>query len=170
MSRCKTRHMNRIVEALADGSVEVDQSPLGIVQYLIFEDADCDLRVRLHLLGRLEIAWKLRSLHHVATGLNQLHGQQIVHQDVKPSNILVFNEKNSKIADLGSASSVEPAVPVTTVPMRETRLCPHRSSLRTLRSGMEHPSPGMRPLAPWEHGGFPLYGVDDEQPHARGNP
>lgn len=104
LNQCKTRHMDRIVEALADGSVEVDQSPIGIVQYLIFEDADCDLRARLHLLGRLEVAWKLRSLHHIATGLYQLHRQQIAHQDVKPSNVLVFDGKTSKIADLGCAS------------------------------------------------------------------
>jgi serine/threonine protein kinase len=33
-----------------------------------------------------------------------LHSANIAHQDVKPSNILVFEEKVSKIADLGSAS------------------------------------------------------------------
>ena len=86
LGECKTRRMDRIVEALAnvealaDGSVEVDQSAIGVVQYLIFEDADCDLRVRLHLLGSVEVAWKLRSLHHISTGLLQLHGQKIAHQ------------------------------------------------------------------------------------------
>jgi len=104
LNQCKARHMDKIVQALADGSVQVDQSPLGNVQYLIFEDADCDLRVRLHLLGRLELAWKLRSLHHIATALSQLHGHQIAHQDLKPSNVLVFDQNTSKIADLGSAS------------------------------------------------------------------
>jgi serine/threonine protein kinase len=84
--------------------VEVDRSAIGIVQYLIFEDADGDIRGRLHLLGLLEVAWKLRSLHHIATGLHQLHGQRIAHQDIKPSNVLVFDGKGSKIADLGSAS------------------------------------------------------------------
>jgi serine/threonine protein kinase len=68
------------------------------------ECADGDIRTRLHLLGQLELAWKLRSLHHIATGLYQLHGQTIAHQDVKPSNILVFDGTTSKIADLGCAS------------------------------------------------------------------
>jgi serine/threonine protein kinase len=105
LGKCRTRNMDRIVLALADGSVQVDaSSPIGIVQYVIFECAECDLRIRLHLLGDLELAWKLRSLHHIATGLSQLHGQQVAHQDVKPSNVLVFDGKTLKIADLGSAS------------------------------------------------------------------
>ena len=105
LNECRACHMDRIVLALADGSVVVDpSSPIGVVQYLIFESADCDLRVGLHLLGDLEIAWKLRSLHHIATGLNQLHVREVAHQDLKPSNILVFDGKVSKIADLGCAS------------------------------------------------------------------
>lgn len=104
LEQCKARRMDRVVQAIEDGAVEVDQSAIGRVQYLILECADGDIRARLHLLGRLELAWKLRSLHHIATGLHQLHGQHIAHQDVKPSNVLVFDGRVSKIGDLGSAS------------------------------------------------------------------
>ncbi|MDQ2891177.1 MAG: protein kinase [Gemmatimonadota bacterium] len=51
-----------------------------------------------------DTAWVLRSLHHVASGLMQLHNAEIAHQDLKPSNVLVFGSKSSKIADLGSAA------------------------------------------------------------------
>jgi eukaryotic-like serine/threonine-protein kinase len=104
LQECKQRKMDRVVQALADGSVKVDDSDIGVVQYLIFEDGDCDLRARLHLLGEFEVAWKLRSLHHIATGLNQLHSRQIAHQDLKPSNVVVFKGTTSKLADLGCAS------------------------------------------------------------------
>jgi eukaryotic-like serine/threonine-protein kinase len=67
--------------------------------------ADCDVRSFLGgLSARIDLAWKLRSLHHVATGIHQLHSAGIAHQDVKPSNILVFDRATSKVADLGSAS------------------------------------------------------------------
>src|SRR5262249_18446714 len=34
----------------------------------------------------------------------QLHGRDIAHQDLKPSNLLVFEDLSAKIADLGRAS------------------------------------------------------------------
>jgi serine/threonine protein kinase len=45
-------------------------------------------------------------LHHVAVGLQQLHGKNIAHQDLKPSNVLIFEKDDvgAKIADLGRAS------------------------------------------------------------------
>jgi serine/threonine protein kinase len=46
-------------------------------------------------------AWKLRSLHNVATGIKQLHSIRISHQDIKPSNVFIFDKKISKIGDLG---------------------------------------------------------------------
>ena len=102
---CAKRKMDRIVMALEDGSVKVDDSLFGTVNYLIFEHAEGgDVRTHLAILGRVEVAWKLRCLHHIATGLHQLHSAQVAHQDVKPSNVLVFGGGTSKIADLGSAS------------------------------------------------------------------
>ena len=98
LDMCATRRMDRVVRAIADGQVKVDDTILGVVQYLIFECGDCDLRVQLSLLDSIETAWKLRSLHHIATGLMQLHRLGIAHQDVKPSNVLVFDRMTSKIS------------------------------------------------------------------------
>jgi eukaryotic-like serine/threonine-protein kinase len=106
---CAQKRLDKIVRAIEHGEVCVDNSILGTVPYLVFEAADCD--VRSHLddphQGK-ELAWKLRSLHHITTGLKQLHGVEVAHQDLKPSNVLVFKvqsrERESKIADLGRAS------------------------------------------------------------------
>jgi eukaryotic-like serine/threonine-protein kinase len=50
------------------------------------------------------IGWRLRIFHGVCVGLHQLHSLNIIHQDLKPSNILVFEKTKSKIADLGRAT------------------------------------------------------------------
>lgn len=99
LNRCKG--LDRVVRALADGSVQVADYP---VQYLIFELANGDVRSQADLSKRFDLAWSLRALHHVATGLNQLHTNGIAHQDLKPSNVLVFENKVAKLADLGRAA------------------------------------------------------------------
>lgn len=101
---CKQKRMDRIVVALEDGSVKVDAGIFGEVNYLIFEPAEGDVRNRLTLFQDLNVVWILRCLHHVATGLYQLHSAKVAHQDLKPSNVLVFDTNLSKVADLGCAS------------------------------------------------------------------
>ena len=106
---CESKHMDRVVRAIAKGTADVDNSTLGQVPYLIFEAADRDVRSQLDdpTLG-VGLTWRLRLLHHISTGLKQLHSADVVHQDLKPSNVLVFvsqDEKDiAKIADLGRAS------------------------------------------------------------------
>lgn len=101
LDRCA--RMNRIVTALADGTVYKDSWKYP-VNYLIFEWAEKDSRTALNNVQQFDIAWCLRTLHHVAVGLQQLHYGQIAHQDIKPSNVLIFDDKMTKIADLGRAS------------------------------------------------------------------
>jgi eukaryotic-like serine/threonine-protein kinase len=101
---CANRRMDRVIRAIGFGNVCVDKTSLiGRVDYLIFEMAESDLRNFLSKAGRIDAAWKLRALHHIATGLNQLHLAEIAHQDTKPSNIAIFSDC-SKISDLGHAS------------------------------------------------------------------
>lgn len=100
--RCRDKKLSRVVRVLTDGTYQVDASdPVSTVQYLIFELADSDVRKKLDDLDRLDTAWALRALHHIATAISQLHGVSIAHQDLKPSNVLVFPDESSKVADLG---------------------------------------------------------------------
>jgi serine/threonine protein kinase len=105
LAKCNESKMDRVLKAIGDGSVRIPEAgAVGAVQYLIFELADKDVRLHLALSKAIDTAWKLRRLHHVATGLLQLHLVGIAHQDLKPSNVLVFDEKSSKVGDLGRAA------------------------------------------------------------------
>lgn len=100
--RCRDRRLDRVVIAVDHGTARVMGEP---VQYLILELADGDARALASASKRLDLAWILRALHHVATGVGQLHGEGIAHQDVKPSNVLAFDGgKISKLGDLGCAA------------------------------------------------------------------
>jgi eukaryotic-like serine/threonine-protein kinase len=105
---CAEKKLSKVVTILEDGVVPADPDN-GIqipVNYIIFEMADKTARDHIALAVKLDNAWKMRSLHNVAVGLNQLHKNGIAHQDLKPSNVLFFEkEKESKIADLGRAES-----------------------------------------------------------------
>jgi len=104
--KCCDRGLSRVVKAIADGKIVVDPGqPASVVQYLIFELADGDIRSQLDSTRGFEHAWALRCIHHVATGLRQLHGTGIAHQDLKPSNVLVFKARGSKVGDLGRAAA-----------------------------------------------------------------
>lgn len=72
------------------------------VPCLIFELASKgDVRKMLAYSEQLDDAWKFKSLHDIALGLRQLHTIDITHQDLKPSNVVVFENEESKLCDLG---------------------------------------------------------------------
>ncbi|MDR1347946.1 MAG: protein kinase [Prevotellaceae bacterium] len=97
---CKNRHVTKVAFVIDSGEEYLNTYTFGIVPYLIFELADGDIRNRIDFSNKLDFAWKLHSLHDIAVGLQQLHNVNVSHQDLKPSNILIFNQ-NSKLGDLG---------------------------------------------------------------------
>ncbi len=103
---CKQGHVTKVVYVIDSGEEILKNFSINIVPYLIFELADGDIRHRLNFSNNLDVAWKLKSLHDIAVGLQQLHNVNISHQDLKPSNILLFN-KESKIGDLGRSMCKE---------------------------------------------------------------
>jgi serine/threonine protein kinase len=127
LRECGERNMDRVVKAIASGTLRADPTnPFTFVPYLIFEAADSDIRLHLdNSKTKSSIAFKLRAIHHVATGLKQLHGAEIAHQDLKPSNVLVFYVDRmlavSKIADLGRASRSGHASPYDEEPFAGDR-------------------------------------------------
>jgi serine/threonine protein kinase len=102
---CKNKHVTKVVLVKDSGEELVDGFSIPIVPYLIFELADCDVRHMLTSYDNTDLAWKFHSLHSVAVGLKQLHQHLISHQDIKPSNILVYRS-DSKIGDLGRTQTL----------------------------------------------------------------
>eukprot|EP00347_Sterkiella_histriomuscorum_P002761 403366904 len=51
-------------------------------------------------------------LAQIALGLKELHSRNIIHRDIKPQNILVFEEDDVKIADYGLAKQVNEDTPL----------------------------------------------------------
>ena len=108
LTRCRTKKLTRIVRILDDGTVVARTGdPSSVVQYLIFELADGDIRSVVSFGTATDHAWILRTIHDATAALRQLHGAEIAHQDLKPSNILHFPTQHSKLADLGRSSHRE---------------------------------------------------------------
>jgi eukaryotic-like serine/threonine-protein kinase len=105
--KCSDHSMRRVVHAIASGTVRVNPiDKYSIVEYLIFEMAQGDVRAQLDAHASFDLAFAVRTLHHVSVGLKQLHSRNIAHQDLKPSNIMVFpNERGAKVGDLGRSWS-----------------------------------------------------------------
>ena len=100
---CGDSKMDRIVVAIDSGEY-VERSDPYFVPYLVFELCEQgDIR-RHKQMSDSGLAWRLRIFHGVCVGLRQLHSKDVVHQDLKPSNVLVFGKDKSKIADLGRSS------------------------------------------------------------------
>lgn len=97
---CKNHHVTKVSFVKDAGEENVDGYSISIVPYLVFDLADGDIRCKLDISEKLDLAWRLNSLHDIAVGLKQLHNIEVSHQDLKPSNILLFNNE-SKIGDLG---------------------------------------------------------------------
>lgn len=104
---CGTKRLSRVVTAITHGEVKVPGFVIGTVPYIIFELATHDVRVALSRAEQIDVVIKLEYAHSLATGVRQLHQIGVAHQDIKPSNILVFpelaNRAIGKIADLGRA-------------------------------------------------------------------
>lgn len=110
---CKKASLDRIIRVLAVGQIPSTTTGALPAPYILFENADGDLRKLVSRGAAFDNAWKLRVLHDVAVGLQQLHQKKIAHQDLKPSNVLIFNDdgQGAKIGDLGRSSMQGHAAP-----------------------------------------------------------
>lgn len=102
---CKGKHLSNVTIVLDAGEESLDDNVYVPMYYLIFEKADGDVIDAMENSVKLDFAWRLRSLHSVAVGLQQLHTAGITHEDIKPSNILTFDKKKTtKVGDLGCST------------------------------------------------------------------
>lgn len=100
--KCKNHGMSHVIRGIDDGDLVKEN-----IAYLILELAGRDLREQVMAIldSRLDLAFRLRVLHQTSVGLSQLHWARIAHQDLKPSNVLVFPDKRVKVGDLGHAQN-----------------------------------------------------------------
>jgi eukaryotic-like serine/threonine-protein kinase len=91
---------DRVAVAIDSGEYRDPLSPIP-VPYLIFDKAEGDIRTQ-RVSSAYNLAFRLRCLHHLAVGMKQLHSRKIAHNDIKPSNVLIFKD-SSKVGDLGRA-------------------------------------------------------------------
>lgn len=118
LEECRNKRLKHVVRIIDSGKYTVPDSriPSGMVclpiDYLILEKADESVRDLIDLSTSLDYAWMLRSLHNVAVGIEEMHSIQMAHQDIKPSNILVFGNNNtSKLGDVGRSVSMNISAP-----------------------------------------------------------
>ncbi len=106
---CLGAKMRRVVKILAHGQASVprlENEQIFQIPYMIMELADGgDVRGYIGKTLALDIALKLTYLKDVASGILQLHRAKVAHQDLKPSNVMVFGNEMAKVGDLGRASS-----------------------------------------------------------------
>jgi eukaryotic-like serine/threonine-protein kinase len=107
LEACGKKRMSHIVKALDSGRVRVVGASQAVVNFLIFELADADSRDILEFADRDDCLTALTLAHDCAVGLAQLHRSNITHQDVKPANVLGWQDSDAKwsgkLGDLGRA-------------------------------------------------------------------
>ena len=113
LTQCRNERLDRVVFAVDHGQILLDPTNFSSnVPFIVFELARGDMRQVLQFAQNFDAAWAFRTLHHVTTGLVQLHRRQIAHQDLKPSNVMVYGEREgSRIGDLGRAAQKGQAPP-----------------------------------------------------------
>lgn len=104
---CRAKKLGRIVQVIESDRVERDPNAppvLRHVPFLVFELAEGDIRDSVDLSKAVSDQWRFQILHQTTLALMQLHKEQIAHQDLKPSNVLLFGADSLKLADLGRSS------------------------------------------------------------------
>ncbi len=102
---CTTTGMDRIVRAVDYGELEVVHHGVKeLVFYIVFEKATGDIRAAARTYRQTGISWIPRVIHNLAVAASQLHRKDISHNDIKPSNFLVFDATLQKLSDLGRAT------------------------------------------------------------------
>lgn len=102
---CTLSGMNRIVRAVDYGELEVVHGGVKeFVFFIVFEKAVGDIRAAAREYRETGVSWIPRVIHNLAVATSQLHEKNISHNDIKPSNLLVFDIAVQKLSDLGRAT------------------------------------------------------------------
>jgi response regulator RpfG family c-di-GMP phosphodiesterase len=97
----RLRHPN-IVGAMDAGHLNGGDPDQPTLQYLVMEYVPGqDLEELVRTTGPLKPTRACNLIHQIASALGETHKFQLVHRDVKPSNILVTPEDQAKLLDFG---------------------------------------------------------------------
>jgi eukaryotic-like serine/threonine-protein kinase len=102
--RCGTRKMRRVIRGLGAGEIRIPGDLPVRLHYLVLESADSDIRSQMEADDGKHAASSLRWLHHLATGLDELHFSTISHEDVQPAHALVMPDRTAKLGGLAAAN------------------------------------------------------------------
>ena len=123
-----------------------DAGCVGGKHFLVTEFVDgCDLARLVKIVGPLRSADACEIIRQAALGLQHAHEQQLVHRDVKPSNLLLNRAGIVKLLDFGLARLASNQTTLTTTgqmigtldflaPEQADRCSPRRYSFRHLQS------------------------------------
>lgn len=102
---CADNKLDRIVHAIDYGEhyITVNGSE-QIVFFIIFEVAQGDVRSLSRNIKENKLSWIPQVLHNATVATAQLHGVKVSHNDIKPSNLLIFGASLQKLGDLGRAT------------------------------------------------------------------
>ncbi|MHC4932823.1 MAG: protein kinase domain-containing protein, partial [Planctomycetota bacterium] len=104
------QHEN-VVRTMDCDQLEIDGRPLA---YLVMEYvAGKSLRQLLHDLGTIPETLLREIALQTAAGLAAIHAAGIVHRDIKPENILITDDNEIRIMDLGVAKLQEATIQLT---------------------------------------------------------
>ena len=99
---CRDEKLARVTQIYGAGRVVVKTQA---VHFLVCEYAPKSLREAQPPGDDAIPAYeRLISLRKVASGIAQLHGIGVAHQDIKPSNAVAYDDADIKVTDLGSSS------------------------------------------------------------------
>lgn len=127
---------------------------------LIYEYMNCGDLAQLLLRRENRDAIRIRNRLHIligiAEGMNKLHSENIIHRDLKTSNVLVhFDEKTKefigKVCDFGSARRVQPHLSPHLSGPQSVGLFSSMQSDRTLRTSTKLSSSALPPAQEASH-------------------
>lgn len=112
LEKCSQKKLKHIVNILDAGTI-TETGYMIPVPYLIFEMAEESLRSKLTEINKkVDVIWNLNCIHQIAVALQEIHNNDIAHLDLKPSNILLFDEDFSKLTDFGRSSMKNSSIKV----------------------------------------------------------
>ncbi len=108
LKKCADNKLSKVIKLHDSSQILINNFP---VPYLIFELATSDVRKHSLLSSEVDTAWAFKTTHSIAVGLDQLHKNDISHQDLKPSNILILEDDTKKIGDFGRSVTKDCKLP-----------------------------------------------------------